>query len=72
MNPETDLSAQALGQLQGVLLSMVQWIDTVASNLLRPWNAYQILIAAVLFVFAHLLARFGAPRLHNWMRTREG
>jgi len=41
-------------------------------SMLRPWNAYQILGIIALFVVAHLANKFIAPRLYEWMRTREG
>ncbi|MEL7257034.1 MAG: mechanosensitive ion channel domain-containing protein [Pseudomonadota bacterium] len=41
-------------------------------GLLRPWNAYQVGIAAGLFILAFVLSRVFGPRLHEWMRTREG
>jgi len=41
-------------------------------GLLRPWNAYQVGIAAGLFILAFVLSRLFGPRLHDWMRTREG
>ncbi|HKK97157.1 MAG TPA: mechanosensitive ion channel domain-containing protein, partial [Marivita sp.] len=44
----------------------------MVDNLLRPWNAYQILIALGVFAVAHLLSSILKPRLHSWMRTREG
>lgn len=40
--------------------------------LLRPWNAYQVGIAAALFVLATLIARPVAQAFHNWLRGREG
>ncbi len=40
--------------------------------LLRPWNAYQIGIILVLMLAAHILRMIFGPRLHAWMRTREG
>ncbi|GAB4294942.1 MAG: mechanosensitive ion channel [Roseovarius sp.] len=43
-----------------------------ATGLLRPWNAYQIAILAGLTIAAHLFARVLGPRLHDWMRRREG
>ncbi|WP_338549366.1 mechanosensitive ion channel family protein [Roseovarius phycicola] len=41
-------------------------------GLLRPWNAYQIGIAVGLLVLAYCLTKLFGPRLHDWMRTREG
>lgn len=43
-----------------------------ATGLMRPWNAYQVGIALALLLTAHVLSRILAPRLHEWMRTREG
>lgn len=40
--------------------------------LLRPWNAYQIGIALGLFALAHVIRAVLGPKLHDWMRTREG
>ncbi len=48
-----------------------QGIDFV-QGLIRPWNAYQIGIAAGLLILAFCMSRFFGPRLHEWMRTREG
>lgn len=44
----------------------------LADQLMRTWNIYQIIIAAALFVAAHLLSRVLGPRLHGWIRGREG
>jgi small-conductance mechanosensitive channel len=41
-------------------------------GLLRPWNAYQIGILVGLFLLAYLANAYFGPRLHGWMRTREG
>ncbi|PWE33610.1 mechanosensitive ion channel protein [Maritimibacter sp. 55A14] len=40
-------------------------------SLLRPWNAYQVLIALGLFVLARLLGRILAARWDSWLRSRE-
>ncbi|MCF2905879.1 mechanosensitive ion channel [Octadecabacter sp. CECT 8868] len=45
---------------------------TFGESLLRPWNAYQVGIIIAVFLIAHLTSKFLAPRLHNWMRSREG
>jgi small-conductance mechanosensitive channel len=57
---------------QDVALSLVDQAVGFFESLLRPWIGYQILIALGLFVAAHLVARFAAPRVRAWMRTREG
>ena len=46
--------------------------QTFLETLFRPWNAYQIGILIAVFALAHLLRAIFAPRLHDWMRTREG
>ena len=57
---------------QEIALGLWDHILEFSQGLLRPWNAYQVLIAiAVIFVslgLSHLLR----PRFHEWMRTREG
>ncbi len=65
--PET-----ALNEITEVGQSLFTQGLTFAESLFRPWNAYQVLIALGLFVAAHLLRRGLAPRLHEWLRTREG
>lgn len=57
---------------QEIALNVWEQVETFASGLLRPWNAYQIAIALGLFAAALLLARVFKPRLHDWMRTLEG
>ncbi len=46
--------------------------DTLFQSFLRPWNAYQLAIIVGLFLLAHLLRLYLSPRLHEWLRTREG
>ncbi|MGJ8603587.1 MAG: mechanosensitive ion channel domain-containing protein [Marivita sp.] len=58
--------------LTEVTLGLYTWAESMLLSLLRPWNAYQILIALGLFVAAHLITAFLKPRMHTWMRTREG
>ncbi|KPP93119.1 MAG: Small-conductance mechanosensitive channel [Rhodobacteraceae bacterium HLUCCA08] len=41
-------------------------------SLLRPWNAYQVGIAIAILAVAWILAAIIRPRLHEWMRSREG
>ena len=73
MEPQTtlDLAGQAadLAQLgQGIWLQVVAFFE----SLLRKWSLYQIGIALGVWVVAHLLSKVIQPRLHHWMRTREG
>ncbi len=52
--------------------ALFQQADTFLNSLFRPWNAYQLGIIVGLFIAAHLLRTVFAPRLHSWMRSREG
>ena len=58
--------------LTAVTLDLFVWVQALLTSLLRPWNAYQLLIALGVFGTAHLLASFIKPRMHEWMRGREG
>jgi small-conductance mechanosensitive channel len=57
---------------QEVVLDLAARMQGVAEGLLRPWSAYQLAIALVLLLLAHLAARLLAPRLRDWLRSREG
>ena len=57
---------------QDIALGLWDQIFDFAEGLLRPWNAYQVLITVGLLLVAFGLSRFFSPRLHEWMRTREG
>lgn len=61
-----------LEQAQEIALSLWQQTQMFLSGLLRPWNAYQVLIVIVLIVLAWALAHFLGPRLHDWLRQQEG
>ena len=58
--------------LTEVTLDLFMWAEAFLASLLRPWNAYQLLIALAVFVSAHVLAAVFKPRMHNWMRGLEG
>ncbi|ETX13131.1 mechanosensitive ion channel protein [Roseivivax halodurans JCM 10272] len=66
--PETDVAAQLIAVAEALLAQAQLFI----AGLLRPWNAYQIGIAIAVFLAAHLIAATVRPRMHEWMRTREG
>ena len=59
------------GALQ-VALGLLTRMELFLTSLMRPWNAYQIGIALGVLLVAHVLARFLAPRVSEWMRSREG
>jgi len=54
-----------------IILDLAMEVQTFAEGLLRPWNAYQVAIAILLLVVAHVAARILAPRLHKWLRARQ-
>ena len=53
---------------QGLIHDFFDFLE----SLLRPWNAYQMVILIGLILAAHLLSRWLAPKYHDWLRTREG
>ena len=70
--PQDVPPAEALDEILNVGQSLFAQGETFLNSLFRPWNAYQVAIAVGLFIVAHLLRYLFAPRLHSWMRTREG
>ena len=64
---ESDAPANAVEIGQGLLTEFTNFLE----SLLRPWNAYQVLIALGLFLVAFLVARIVEPKLTEWLRTRE-
>ena len=68
MDPET-VTTEELTELA---VDSYTWVQGFLDNLMRPWNAYQLAIAAGLFIFAYIVASIIKPRLHDWMREREG
>ncbi|WP_163848671.1 mechanosensitive ion channel family protein [Pseudooceanicola aestuarii] len=69
MEPQSQTTAAVAQEIATRLVSEAQ---VFATSLLRPWNGYQIVIALILMVVAHLAARFLAPRYHHWLRDRDG
>ncbi|SIS53157.1 Mechanosensitive ion channel [Roseivivax lentus] len=65
-------SDDAFAEILAVLTSLLGDLTLFLQGLLRPWNAYQIAIVAGVFLLAHILTRIIAPRVHTWMRSREG
>ena len=61
-----------LGSVLGLWNRAVDAADFYASLLWRPWVGYQLLIALAILAIAHVLKLVLAPRLHAWMRAREG
>jgi small-conductance mechanosensitive channel len=55
-----------------IALSLWDRAQDFLFGLMRTWNAYQVAIILCILVVAYLLSRVLAPRLHDWLRTREG
>ena len=60
------------GQITGLAEDLIGWSSGLLDALFRPWVAYQLAIAIAIFGLAHLLRSILGPRMHDWMRTREG
>ncbi|QFS84616.1 putative MscS family protein.1 precursor [Roseivivax sp. THAF40] len=65
-------SDDAFSEILAIFATLLGELQLFAQGLLRPWNAYQIAIAIGLFCLAFLLDRAIAPRVYEWMRSREG
>ena len=63
-----DEAIQEVISLSGDLLVQVQ---TIVENMFRTWNLYQLLIAAGIFILAHILRAVLGPRIREWMGSRE-
>jgi small-conductance mechanosensitive channel len=57
---------------QDIALSLWDQISDFSVGLMRPWNAYQVMIAIGLIAVAFGLSRYFGPKFHEWMRTRDG
>ncbi|KMK66444.1 mechanosensitive ion channel family protein [Puniceibacterium sp. IMCC21224] len=58
--------------IQRIVLTLLARAEVFVSGLMRPWNAYQIVIALLVFLVATGLTRMLRQPLNDWMRTREG
>ncbi len=68
----TDPSTTPAEQAHDIALSLWAQGEGFLITLLRTWNLYQLLIILGLIVIAHLMRAILGPRLHGWLRTREG
>ena len=66
--PPLDVPLDEVISITGDLWTQAQ---VFLDSMFRPWNAYQLLIAAGLFVLAHLLRAVFGPRIRAWMAARE-
>ena len=63
---------EAMRTAQEIVSGVLGQAEHFVIGLFRTWNAYQVAIAAALFILAVILARLIGPHLHEWMRTRQG
>ncbi|SDI47277.1 mechanosensitive ion channel family protein [Lutimaribacter saemankumensis] len=72
MNPDepNDLAEQA-ANIAEIGQGLLGQIEAFLQSFLRPWNAYQILIALAVLILAHFVAKGLAARWDAWLRTRE-
>lgn len=70
--PETEAPAAAADSVADIGLNLIGQAQTFLESLLRPWNAYQLAIAAGLLLVAWLLRKLLGPRIRAWMAARQG
>ena len=68
----TEAPVDASESLADVGLSLFGQAQAFLESLLRPWNAYQLAIAAGLLLAAWLLRKVFGPRIRAWMAARQG
>jgi small-conductance mechanosensitive channel len=74
MDPE-QTQGTGLNALDLLLEQLAQgWAQGLSflGELLRPWNAYQVLIVGAIFLAAWTLKALLGPRIRAWMASREG
>ena len=64
--------AEPLKEISEVSQSLYEQGLTFTKSMFRTWSLYQLCIALTLFVVSYGLKRIFAPRLHEWLRTRDG
>lgn len=69
MANHSETAGQAMRDIGGSLISQA---EVFLNGLLRPWNAYQVLIALALIVASILLSRIIGGYYHSWLRSRDG
>lgn len=71
MDPQT-APTDLITLIQEFAISALALGEFYFTMLMRPWNFYQICIALALFLLAWGLSLLARPRLHDWLRAREG
>ncbi|MBO9476417.1 mechanosensitive ion channel [Shimia sp. R11_0] len=69
--PDTDVPQDSTETTEIALGIWARLVD-FSESLLRPWAAYQVVIALVLIAVAYGLAFVFKPRFYAWLKTREG
>ncbi len=67
-NDLADQAAEIAEIGQGLWSQAIVFLE----SLLRPWNAYQLGIILATFLVAYVAGSVLAPKLHAWLRGREG
>ena len=64
-------TASPISEITEVGQSLFTQGEVFVTSLFRTWNLYQVAIALGLLLLSLGLRKIFAPRLHEWMRTRE-
>lgn len=70
--PDAEAPAAAADSVTDIGLNLIGQLHEFLQSLLRPWNAYQLAIAAGLLLAAWLLRKLFGPRIRAWMAARQG
>lgn len=66
----TDEMNSAQEVIETITLGLWSQAETLAAGMLRPWNLYQLCIAAGLLVLAAVITRPLGRLFHDWLRSR--
>ncbi|MGR3636877.1 MAG: mechanosensitive ion channel family protein [Shimia sp.] len=70
---EAQVQAQGPGaETTEIALTIWDQVQSFLEGLLRPWAAYQVIIAVVLLLLALGLTHLVKPRFYDWLKTRDG
>ena len=69
---EEILETEAVTQILDVGQGLLSRGEAFVNSLWRPWTLYQIAIILGVLLLAHFARAVLAPRLHDWLRAREG
>ncbi|WP_270725677.1 mechanosensitive ion channel family protein [Shimia sp. Alg240-R146] len=70
---EAQVQPQGTGaETTEIALTIWDQVQGFLEGLLRPWAAYQVIIAVVLLLLALGLTHLVKPRFYDWLKTRDG